>query len=215
MKINLLSTFYFDKNPLRQAELNYVLGQNLKSGYNEIILLVENQEIKDYLDKTVSVTAINIGKRALYNDYLSILEQERLSSTINIIANSDIFFRNIEEVQLYYKSRNFDSKLVLALSRWDWSPNGSIRSFLRPDSQDAWVFIGNPKFRTPIEYGLGTAGCDNRFAYDIHSNGYYLENPSNTIAIFHYHDTNVRNYLNDKNEPINRIPPPYKLIPPI
>jgi hypothetical protein len=103
----------------------------------------------------------------------------------------------------------------LALSRYDFDAKGNIQPFLRADSQDTWVFYGNPRIRTELEYGMGIAGCDNRLAYDIQAHGYNVVNPSHSIKTFHLHNSNVRNYLNDQNEPIERIPQPYLLVNPI
>jgi Ca2+-binding EF-hand superfamily protein len=57
--------------------------------------------------------------------------------------------------------------------------------------------------------------CDNRLAYDIQAHGYNVINPCHTIKTYHLHNSNIRNYLNDKNEPIERIPQPYLLVNPI
>jgi len=57
--------------------------------------------------------------------------------------------------------------------------------------------------------------CDNRLAYDIQAHGYNVINSCHTIKTYHLHNSNIRNYLNDKNEPIERIPQPYLLVNPI
>lgn len=56
--------------------------------------------------------------------------------------------------------------------------------------------------------------CDNRLAYEIINHGYNIINPCSSIITYHLHTSNVRNYLNEQNEPKKRIPPPYHLITP-
>lgn len=214
MHHTLFTTYYTNCPPNRQAELDYCMSYNAMI-FNCVCVLVESEEVQNIVNhKFPKATPINLQRRPTYNDFLAHMDKEEFATTINILANTDIFFPKLEEVEAFYRRRNFDPKLVLALSRWDWSPNGELRSFLRPDSQDAWIFIGRPSFRTAFEYSLGVAGCDNRFAYDIEQNGYTAENPANQVHIFHYHDSNSRNYVNAQNEAIYRVPPPYKLITP-
>jgi hypothetical protein len=56
--------------------------------------------------------------------------------------------------------------------------------------------------------------CDNKIGHLLEKAGYDVKNPSKTLRTFHYHTTNVRNYLDIVGFPIERIPPPYKIMPP-
>jgi hypothetical protein len=213
MGINLFTQYYLDSNSERQNELFYCLIRNTLNNFKSIVVLVENDEVEEIIKKHFSTCQpINIGKRASFNDYFSIMGKDEYYNDINVMSNSDIFFDNLDIIKDYIA--NVPKNTCLALSRYDYHSDTNIVPFLRADSQDTWIFKGNPKVRTELEYGMGIAGCDNKLAYDIQAHGYNLLNPSYTIKTFHLHTSNIRNYLNDKNEPINRIPPPYHLINP-
>jgi len=214
MKINLFTQYYFDKNIERQHELFYCLGKNTSNNFQKIIVLVENEEVKELVEKHFPICkSINICKRASFNDFFAIMGKDEYFNDINVMSNSDIFFEDLDIIKDYIA--NVPKNTCLALSRYDYHSNGYIQPFLRADSQDTWIFNGNPKIHTELDYGMGIAGCDNRLAYDIQSHGYNVINPCHTIKTYHLHNSNIRNYLNDKNEPIERIPQPYLLINPI
>lgn len=214
MEVNLFTQYYLDSNLERQHELFYCLTRNTINKFKKIIVLVENDEVKKIVQKNFpNCKSINIGKRASFNDYFKIMDEYEYADDINIMSNSDIFFDNLDNIKDYLA--NLTNKTCLALSRYDFHTNGHTEPFLRADSQDTWIFTGNPKIHTELEYGMGIAGCDNRLAYDIQAHGYDVINPSHTIKTFHLHLSNVRNYLNDQNEPIERIPQPYYLVKPI
>ena len=214
MEVNLFTQYYLDSNSERQNELFYCLTKNTSNDFKSIVVLVENDEVGKIVQKQfANCKSINIAKRALFNDYFSIMDNDEYADDINIMSNSDIFFDDLDNVKDYLA--NLSNKTCLALSRYDFHTNGHIEPFLRADSQDTWIFKGNPKVRTELEYGMGIAGCDNKLAYDIQAHGYNVINPSNTIKTFHLHNSNVRNYLNQQNEPKERIPQPYLLVNPI
>jgi hypothetical protein len=211
MGVNLFTQYYLDSNSERQHELFYCLTRNTLNNFKNIIVLVENDEVLKIVQREFpACKPINIGKRATFNDYFFIMDKDEYADNINIMSNSDIFFGDLALIKPYLTNRT-----VLALSRYDFDAKGNIQPFLRADSQDTWVFYGNPRIRTELEYGMGIAGCDNRLAYDIQAHGYNVINPSHSIKTFHLHNSNVRNYLNDQNEPIERIPQPYLLVNPI
>jgi len=214
MEVNLFTQYYLDSNLERQHELFYCLKRNTINKFKKIIVLVENDKVRKLVQNDFpTCTPINIGKRASFNDYFSIMDNDEYADDINIMSNSDIFFDNLNIIKDYLA--NLTNVTCLALSRYDFHTNGVSEPFLRADSQDSWIFKGNPQVYTELEYGMGIAGCDNRLAYDIQLHGYDVINPSHTIKTFHLHQSNVRNYLNDQNEPIERIPQPYYLVKPI
>lgn len=205
--INLLTQFYFDKSIHRSAELEYCLSRNVKNQFDNIYLFVEDKLVERYVkEKYPRCKVINIGKRALFNDFFELLEKQNQDS-INIITNSDIFFDDLSLIKI-------EQGVCYALSRYDYHIDGSTTPFLRPDSQDTWIFYGCPKIRTQIDYGMGMAGCDNRLAHDLSQQGLTIKNPSYSIKTYHYHDSNVRNYLGIDETPTYRVPTPYLLVTP-
>jgi hypothetical protein len=217
MEINLFTTFYIDKNPERQAELDFCLKKNLNAGFTNVVILVESEDVLSYIkENTQYEEFLVIGKhsRPSFNDFLFEMDKPEYSKAVNIISNTDIFFEDLDIYRQVYKDEN-NARTSLALSRWDYFANGSSVHFDRWDSQDTWVFYGNTKFRTSIDFTMGVAGCDNRFAHEIKQNGYNVINPSKTIKTYHYHETNIRNYLDDSGIPKDRVPEPYLLVIPI
>lgn len=215
MQTHLISQFYLDSNEQRQAELLHCIEKNQEAGFHSYTLLVENEKVEKYLkEMQFSGIIINVGRRPTFNDFFKELQKVKRTNVINIIANSDIYFEDIEVINSYYFHVQHNPKICLALSRYDVNADGGITPFLRPDSQDAWIFYSNPEIRTSIEFGMGEAGCDNRLAWELQQRGFQLHNPSHSIRIFHYHPSNVRNYLGQNNEPTHRIPPPYVLVTP-
>jgi len=205
--INLLTQFYFDKSIHRSAELEYCLSRNVKNQFDNIYLFVEDKLVERYVkEKYPRCKVINIGKRALFNDFFELLEKQNQDS-INIITNSDIFFDDLSLIKI-------EQGVCYALSRYDYHIDGSTTPFLRPDSQDTWIFYGCPKIRTQIDYGMGMAGCDNRLAHDLSQQGLTIKNPSYSIKTYHYHDSNIRNYLGIDETPTYRVPTPYLLVTP-
>lgn len=168
--INLLTQFYFDKSIHRSAELEYCLSRNVKNQFDNIYLFVEDKLVERYVsEKYPRCKVINIGRRALFNDFFELLEKQNQDS-INIITNSDIFFDDLSLIKI-------EQGVCYALSRYDYHIDGSTTPFLRPDSQDTWIFYGCPKIRTQIDYGMGMAGCDNRLAHDLSQQGLTIKKP--------------------------------------
>jgi len=205
--VNLFTQFYFDKSIHRSAELEYCLYRNVKNKFDSIYLFVEDKLVERYVkEKYPRCKVINIGRRALFNDFFELLEKQNQDS-INVITNSDIFFDDLSLI-------NIEQGVCFALSRYDYHIDGSTTPFLRADSQDTWIFYGNPKIRTQIDYGMGMAGCDNRLANDLSQQGLTIKNPSHSIKTYHYHDSNIRNYLGEDETPVYRVPKPYLLVAP-
>jgi hypothetical protein len=184
--INLFVNYYVDQNPLRQAEIDLCFSKN-------------------FSNPLLNVVVLNSQERLKYTDYFRVINQYSSGSDINIIANSDIFFDNTISLTV-----NMTYKSIYALSRWDWSPDGSSKHFNRKDSQDCWIVKG-PITDVNGEFFLGYRGCDNRIAHEFTQAGYQVSNPSLTIKTYHVHNTNIRNY---KYTSEYLVPGPYSFIPP-
>jgi glycosyltransferase involved in cell wall biosynthesis len=206
----LLTPYYLDSCPERQAELSFCLQQNLQNPLiTKIILLLDHslnsQEIKELCP--LKIETILCTGRCTYQDCLD-YANKYLKDEIVIIANTDIFFDNtlalLEEFDLSNKFIN--------LLRWEVVEIDAhvVRSQLHVTigSQDAWIF------RVPLKpfvacFPLGKPGCDNRIAFEARTVGLKVINPAFSIRSHHLHFTNVRNYGSQ-----DRIPGPYLLMPP-
>lgn len=226
MNINLFTTFYKDKNEGRFNELVFCFNKNVLAKFNNIVVLVESMDdcvlvSKVYANATANLLAhiptlkiVNSYKRPSFNDFFIEMENEKYKDSINVLSNTDIFFdtNSLERMKHYLDSASLNT--CFALSRWDYYPDGTSVYFNRADSQDTWVFKGNTKIRTSTEYTMGEAGCDNRLAFELNEANYNVVNPSKSITTYHYHNTNIRNYIVD-GQVIKRVPPPYLLVEPI
>ena len=195
--VQLVVARYHEQNKERKIELETCFSLNLKNEiFTRIILLCEKGI--DY-PQTDRLAVIKLNKRPSFNDYFQIANSYEAEFTV--IANSDIFFDNTLNL-----IKNMYANQCYALSRWDVLANGATKHHDTPDSQDCWIF--KRRIRN-IRGGFypGIAGCDNRLAYEIHSVGYDITNPSQTIRAYHLHKTNIRHY-----NPNNRVPKPYRLL---
>lgn len=215
MNANLYLNFYQDKEPTRQKELEACLLKNLDNGaFDRYIIVIDKKDV-DYLkgltnDKRVFIVATSC--RPSYNFYFKL--SHNYPDDINIIANTDIVIE--EDTILRLKGWNWKN-YCLALSRWDYTDdtmdkNKSIH-WAHRDSQDVWMVKGRFKDIPEADFPLGKKGCDNRIAFLL-DKYYIVINPSNSIRIFHYHLTNIRNYAPHGTKK-DLVEPPYKLVNPI
>lgn len=153
------------------------------------------------------LSVVRIEKRPNYRELFDIAEALNPEG-INIVCNTDIFYLPADIKRL--KKVTWDNR-VLALSRWDVQKKGNPILYTHPDSQDSWIFKGALK-NVDCDFKIGIPGCDNKIAYEIDQAEYEISNPSVTIKSYHQHLTGLHNYIKD-NKVIERIPPPYKLLP--
>jgi len=222
-KFNLFTTYHKHKDPSRYAEYVFCLFNNMKMPFNSINFLdfyADNEEqtpfgileIDDIIKKfrnEIKCEKYNfesVQRRPLYNDFFELMDNEKFKDDINILCNADIYFSDLECIHQHFSE---GSKICLALSRWDFNAQGGYDHLFRSDSQDTWIFNGNPNFRTTLSYGMGKGGCDNRLAYDLEQEGFVVLNPSCSIKTYHHHLSNIRTWTQEE-----KIPPPYKLLNP-
>jgi hypothetical protein len=213
---NLILNYYVDKRADRNAELQTCFMRNLNNPDIHNIVVVSNESdylsLVDKCENKHKIIPIITESRPTFNDYFGITRTLfNGEDNINIISNLDII---IPSETLKLVGNYINNNTCLALSRWDIQDlDKNISSlFDRADSQDTWIFLGSVKNIGMADFTLGKAGCDNKIAYLLSENGYYVINPSKTLKTYHLHLTNVRNYLNVVGEAIERVPPPYKLI---
>lgn len=215
MRHYLFTTYYQAKNPERQAEYDFCINKNKVANIDRIYLLVENKDDMEAALDEHGVEVINIQKRPTFRDFFDFIDTEEFYDSINIVANTDIFFLNMQEIDrnLHRLQRG---KTCFALSRHEFHLNRPSHLHDHPDTQDTWIFNGREKLSEVknVDFTMGIAGCDNRLAYELTQAGLDVLNPSRTIKTFHFHDTAIRSNANSFGEQILRIPPPYHLLPP-
>ena len=216
MNVNLFTTFYQDKNQQRFEELKHCLRENSKVNFGTIHIVTEDVTVKPIIDELTAPRICRIDfveKRPTFNNFFEVMSMGEYKNDLNIICNSDIFFTDLDPILNIYGLTEHIKNTCLALSRWDCLVDGRAVHWDAPDSQDTWVFFGRPRLRTTIEFGMGISGCDNRLAWEFVNAGYNVINPSKSVKTYHYHLSNVRNYI-ENGAVKETIPPPYFLVKP-
>lgn len=209
MTTNLFINYYTDKNEARQTELDHCVLENIKV-FDCVVVIADPEDFEkfdkltNYSGKTVPVITFD---RPTYSDFFELTKCAN-SDNLNVISNLDIIFpeETLTKAKEYFKS---EALTCLALTRWDIKDDGRIEFLMRPDSQDCWFFKGEVTGVRDLNYGLGTAGCDNALAYELEVAGYQVKNPSLSLRTIHNHVTGVLNY-----EPLNTVPAPYRTLNP-
>ncbi len=211
MKHFLFTTYYQAKSQDRQAEYDFCIEKNKVADFDKIFLFVEN-EIDLKAAEKFEVEVINIQKRPTFKDFFDFIESQEFSESINIVANTDIFFLNMQQVDRNLH-RLIKGQTCFALSRYEYHLNRPSHLFDRPDTQDTWIFNGNQNLSKVqnIDFTMGVAGCDNRLAHELKMAGFEVMNPSRTVQTFHLHDSPIRTFIEGE---IQRVPPPYLLLHP-
>lgn len=207
--ITLYTSYYKDKSPVRQAELDYCLQKNIDNPLIDQIVLMCGDELPPHLHRPnrVYLTANN---RPTYQDFFNIINNSLTSNLdISMVANSDIYF---DETLSELPGQMAGNKCI-ALSRWDIKPEGAVLHNEK-FSQDVWIFQGKVK---PVKYAtfnLGVPGCDNRIAWELWRAGYILKNPASRIKAYHYHPSDLHTYHDENGENIKYlyVPKPYLFV---
>ena len=207
--MNLFINYYNAGN--RQYEIDYCLEKNLANPLIDLVVIFNQFKEIDH------PKAINkmVKNRPTYQDFFN--ATTKCPNSINIIANSDIFFDETLE-----NANRLSPKQCYALTRWEFNGTESrpfekahlVRNSFCPahSSQDVWIFRGGskmtgcdiveaqrqkPRVYDKIKFTMGIPGCDNVLAarlksvYGVNN----VKNPANDIRCHHYH--------------VNSIPRPY------
>lgn len=209
----LFINYYTDKNPSRQAELNYCVLENIKS-FDHVLVIANKRDFEAIKKLTGGDKLISpwiTDRRPTYSDYFQLTR--RYKTSLNVIANLDIVIpkETLDKASAILEN---NKNTCLALTRWDMTEGLSVEFYDRTDSQDSWFFCGEVKEMPAITFGLGVAGCDNSIAYKLEQAGYNVINPSLSLKTYHNHITGIRNYLDDKGHTSYTVPPPYKTLVP-
>jgi hypothetical protein len=165
----LFTSFYLDKKPERQRELEHCIRMNVNNIHiDKMVVLLEGKK-EDF--------------PVLNYDKIHVLEVPRPTfkqffELANVMALKDINWHN----------------RCLALSRWHYNDNHQVILHNEQYSQDVWIFKGKIRPMEYCDFYMGIRGCDNRIAYEIYRAGYHVINPAHSIRCIHYHMTEIRNY---------------------
>ena len=206
----LLVGLYLDTAPARMEEYIACVARNAANAHIEqITVFVEDRLAPSDLagrypalaDQKVHLVAH--GHRLTFAHLLDYANRHLAGAGV-IIANADIYF---DETLGLLEEESLAGKM-LCLSRWDEMPDGALRHFDRPDSQDAWIFE-SPLPRITADFFLGKPGCESRLAYEAESAGLTVSNPSRSLRARHLHNSAIRRYTTRE-----RVAGPMRFVPP-
>lgn len=189
MKI-LFTSFYQDRNPVRQKELELCIVMNIRNEYIDKIYVFLEGKKEDFKVLEHEKIVVIESPRPTYRMFFNKANEICTENDYAIISNTDIFF---DDTLKYLDKVNMNSK-CLALSRYHYHSNGQMILHNEKFSQDVWIFKGKIKPIVYCDFYMGIRGCDNRIAYEIHIAGYVMQNPAKTIRTIHYHISESRNY---------------------
>lgn len=206
----LFTTYYQPNSEERMAEYDFCIEKNKVASFDRIYLFVEEKDAE--AASKFGVEVITLSKRPTFKDFFDFIRADEFSDSINVVANTDIFFLNMQQIDQNL-SRLQKGISCFALTRYDYHHNSPSNLFDRPDSQDTWVFNGHEGLEklSYVDFCMGVAGCDNRLAHELKQAGFDVYNPSRTILTFHLHDVPLRTFVENV---VQRVPPPYLLLPP-
>ena len=186
----LFTSFYQDRNPVRQKELELCITMNIREKQIDKIYVFLEGSKSDFPILDNDKIVIIESHRPTYRMFFDKANQLCSDEDFAIISNTDIFF----DSTLNYLDRiNMNNKCI-ALSRYHYHSNGEMVLHNEKFSQDVWIFKGKIKPIAYCDFTLGVRGCDNRIAHEISIAGYIMQNPAKTIRTIHYHLSESRNY---------------------
>jgi len=212
MKIHLLVDYYKNPRPERAEELDFCFNENINSKEFDYIHIFQESPLPvENIPSKVNITPIT--KRLTYQYYFDYAKQNIPQDDIVVVCNADIFF---DESILLVKELDLSNK-VLALTRFcpyhgHWvNELGEVTPYaIHNRSQDVWIWK-NPLDIKNIDFNfnIGTLGCDNKIAYQLHQAGYQVWNPSYSIICYHKHKERDDDKDLHKSKPKQWLPGPY------
>jgi hypothetical protein len=210
VKHYLFTTYYLPTCEKRKAEYDFCINKNKAASFDKIFLFVEEKDLQ--AASLFGVNLILTKNRPTFEDYFGYIKANNFNDSINVLANTDIFFLNMNQIDKNIR-RLKKGESCFALSRYEFEPGRPSYLFDRSDSQDAWIFNGcegleKIKF---VDFSMGIPGCDNRLAFELNKAAFLVLNPSKSIHSFHMHNVPNRTYLEDS---VLSVPPPYHYLVP-
>lgn len=198
----LYTSFYKDKSEVRQKELELCLGMNINNPLiDKIVIMIEGHRELFPILQNEKIIAVE-KPRPTFQMFFDLANSISKEDDISLIANSDIFY---DESLGLLDTFNFNNTCI-ALSRYHYQQDGTIKLHHEKWSQDTWIFKGKIKQLKFAGFHLGIRGCDNRISYELKLAGYNVLNPALSLKSIHYHPSDLHNYGN------NFVPKPYMAV---
>lgn len=191
MNIHLLIDYYKNSRPERAAEIDFCITENITSEEFDVVHVFGEDPLPiETIPSKVKYNAIS--ERLTYKYYIEYANKNIPEGDIVVLSNADMFF---DESILKVKEIDLSDK-VLALTRfcphhghWVGEKGELIPYANQHRSQDVWVWKNKVDLRKiDFNFHIGTLGCDNKVAYQFHSLGYQVWNPSYSIVCYHKHE---------------------------
>jgi len=200
LPLRLYTSFFIHPDRSRQAEYETCIRGN---SFLEQHVFVDTDKAEEWVRNNVPTAFIHKQSTGIqsFKEMFSCAED----GYINIVANADILLN-----ETIFRLKYFDlENTFLCIGRWEEDPL-SKRIFPSMDrgSQDTWVWKNRIRNPESLDFNFGTPGCDNKLAYEMHSQGYKVANPSLDIISVHKHLTNIRSY-----PPLASLPPYATVVP--
>ncbi|TCS41948.1 hypothetical protein [Reinekea marinisedimentorum] len=191
--INVFFSYYQCNDVARQREIDACL---IKNATNESIdkLFVIIDDGCECAVETDNIQVLYINSRLTYRSWLE-LTQEKCSSGISILCNSDIYFDDTLPLirEVLQEPNGF-----LALSRWEYL-QGTTQMHPNPHwSQDTWAVRVEDEVPASLlsllHFPMGVPRCDNKIAYLFSIYGWKVFNPVKHLRSIHMHESQMRTY---------------------
>jgi hypothetical protein len=201
LSVNILTSLYVDKNPLRAEEYKLALQLNLKNPHvNHVHVLWDNcgGEIEHYIPPHEKLTVTSHGGRPSFKTLFEYCNSQE-THALWCVCNGDIVVTDdIHKLQSINMNNN-----LLALTRWEFISETDISVFHeheRPNkySQDTWCFKSPILVPSELELiYMGQVACDSKLSdvYKHYQHGIY--NPCVDIKTLHMHMQNSRTQTYD------------------
>lgn len=202
--LHLITQWYTDSNPQRQAEIDYCIQSHLTSPFDQITLVISDKEKFPWTDTRFRVV-ISPNPRPTFGELFQIGQASADANTVTVIANSDIVFTQTAQLL-----RRLPISHAVTLARWNVHSFRGVNTNLSDSSlqhdpfgsQDVWAIRGSvSEMLTTIPFAPGVMGCDHALGFRLMQAGYQLFNPALTIRTYHVHTIDTRQAVNKQSVP--------------
>jgi hypothetical protein len=196
LSVNILTSLYVDKNPLRIEEYKLALLLNLKNPHvNHVHVLWDNcgGEIEHFITPHEKLTVTSHDGRPSFKTLFEYCNSQEPYAPWCVCNGDIVVTDDVHKLQSINMNNN-----LLALTRWEFVSETDISIFHeheRPNkySQDTWCFKSPILVPSELELiRMGEVACDSKLSdvYKHYHRGIY--NPCLDIKTLHLHLQNSR-----------------------
>jgi hypothetical protein len=199
--MDIIQSFYYSSDNIRQQEIEHSLNQNLNKSYVKCIHLFIEEHDYNLFIKQIKHDKIKLVKFEGQPKYPDLFKYgSQLEDTICCICNSDIEF-NIEKIELL--EQLYNNKVIYFLTRHEYDMSFPLITNFG-GSHDAFMFHSNT-LRTSINnidfsfinYIQNTNGIEALLTiFFIEQLNYKIFNPCFQIILIHHHQSHIRLWNN-------------------